>query len=114
MADPNDKSLSFFAELKRCRVVRVAIVYAVVAFTVWQVAEIAFPALGIPGWAMSVVVVLSILGFPVVLVLAGRLISLPRGYRGRAESRRPLSQLRPPRLELVCAGQSGEVRWSFS
>ncbi len=68
-------------ELKDRRVVRVAIVYAVVAFTVWQVAEIAFPALGIPGWAMSVVVVLSILGFPVVLVLTWAFDITPEGLR---------------------------------
>ena len=81
MSDPSDKSYSFFTELKRRRVVRVAIVYAIVAFTVCQVAEIAFPALGIPGWAMSVVVVLSILGFPVVLVLTWAFDITPEGIR---------------------------------
>ena len=81
MRDPSYNSLSFFAELKRRRVVRVAVVYQVVAFTVWQVAEIAFPALGVPGWAMSVVVVLSILGFPVVLVLAWAFDITPEGIR---------------------------------
>jgi TolB-like protein/tetratricopeptide (TPR) repeat protein len=45
------------------------------------VAEIAFPALGIPGWAMSVVVVLSILGFPVALVLTWAFDITPEGLR---------------------------------
>ncbi len=85
MADDPGDGLSFFAELKRRRVVRIAIVYAVVAFTVWQVAEIAFPALGIPGWAMSVVVVLSIVGFPVALVLTWAFDITPEGIRRTSE-----------------------------
>ena len=57
-------------ELKRRRVFRVALVYAGVAFAVWQVADVTFPALGIPDWAVSLVVVLSILGLPLAIVLA--------------------------------------------
>jgi class 3 adenylate cyclase len=58
------------AELKRRRVFRVVLVYAGVAFLVWQVAAIAFPALGIPSWTLSLVVVLSVLGLPLAVVLA--------------------------------------------
>ncbi len=36
------------AELKRRKVTRVAVTYAVVGFIVWQAAEIALPALGLP------------------------------------------------------------------
>jgi len=57
-------------ELKRRRVFRVVLVYAGVAFVVWQVAEISFPALGIPSWALSLVVVASALGLPLAIVLA--------------------------------------------
>ncbi|MDX1577384.1 MAG: hypothetical protein R3266_02825 [Gemmatimonadota bacterium] len=60
----------YLAELKRRKVYRVAVAYAVVAFVVWQVADIAFPGLGLPDAAVSLVLVLSILGFPVALVLA--------------------------------------------
>lgn len=60
----------FVDELKRRRVFRVALVYAGVAFLVWQVAEISFPALGIPGWALSLVVVASAIGLPLAIVLA--------------------------------------------
>lgn len=59
-----------FGELKRRRVFRVVLAYAGVAFLVRQVAEISFPALGIPSWALSLVVVLSALGLPLAVVLA--------------------------------------------
>ena len=49
----------FLAELKRRRVTRVAVVYAVVGFVIWQVAEIAFPALNLPDAALTFVVALT-------------------------------------------------------
>jgi hypothetical protein len=39
-------------ELKRRRVYRVAVVYAAVAFVIWQAAEIAVPALRLPEWLL--------------------------------------------------------------
>ena len=42
------------------RVYRVAVVYAAVAFVIWQAAEIAFPALNLPEWALTLVVVLTL------------------------------------------------------
>jgi TolB-like protein len=70
-----------FAELKRRKVVRVAVVYAATAFVVLQVADIMLPSLGVPGWALSLIVVLLILGFPVALVLAWALEVTPEGVR---------------------------------
>jgi len=60
----------FLAELRRRKVYQVAAVYAAVAFVVWEVADIAFPSLGLPDSAVGVVLVFTILGFPVALVLA--------------------------------------------
>jgi TolB-like protein len=71
----------FFAELKRRKVVRVAVVYAATAFVVLQVADIMLPSLGVPGWALSLIVVLLILGFPVAMVLAWALELTPEGIR---------------------------------
>ncbi|UCC85248.1 MAG: hypothetical protein JSW46_10180 [Gemmatimonadota bacterium] len=62
--------------LKSRRVFRVAVVYAAVAFVIWQAAEIALPALNLPGWALTLVVVLTLIGFPIALVWA-----LVRGHR---------------------------------
>ena len=77
----NTPRSGFFAELKRRKVVRVAVVYAATAFVILQAADIMLPRLGVPEWAMSLVVVLVVLGFPLALVLAWALELTPDGVR---------------------------------
>jgi len=60
----------FLAELKRRKVYHVAGVYVVVAFALWEGADIAFPRLGLPDWTVTLVLVLTLLGLPVALILA--------------------------------------------
>jgi TolB-like protein len=72
---------SFFAELKRRRVYRVAIVYAAVAFVIWQIAEIAVPGLDLPDWTLTFVILLTLLGFPIALVLAWAFEITPEGVK---------------------------------
>jgi TolB-like protein/Flp pilus assembly protein TadD len=72
---------SFLAELKRRKVYRVAIVYAAVAFVIWQGAEIAVPALRLPEWALTLVVLLTIAGFPIAVVLAWAFDITPAGVK---------------------------------
>ncbi len=72
---------SFLAELKRRKVYRVAVVYAVVAFAIWQAADFVLPAARVPDWAPTLVLVLTILGFPIALVLAWALELTPEGIR---------------------------------
>jgi len=57
------------AELRRRHVFRVAVGYAAVAFVVLQLSEIVLPAFSAE-WALQLVVVFVVLGFPVVMVLA--------------------------------------------
>jgi len=73
--------LQFLAELKRRRVFRVMAVYGGVAFLVLQVADLIFDPLGLPGWTMTFVVLLALLGFPVAIVLAWALEMTPAGVR---------------------------------
>jgi TolB-like protein len=70
---------AFFSELKRRRVYRVAVVYAVVAFVIWQAAEIAVPGLNLPNWVLTSVIVLTVLGFPIAIVLAWAFDVTPTG-----------------------------------
>jgi len=84
MSDSRSGLRVVLAELKRRRVYRVAVVYAVVAFVIWQAAEIAFPALNLPGWTLTFVVVATLLGFPIALVLAWAFDITPEGVK-RAE-----------------------------
>ena len=58
------------AELKRRKVYRVAAIYTVVGFAVWQAADFAVPALNLPEAASSFILLLTVLGFPIALVLA--------------------------------------------
>lgn len=60
----------FYQELKQRKVIRVAIVYVVIAWLVVEVASVMFPGLLLPDWTVRLVIGLAILGFPVALVLA--------------------------------------------
>lgn len=75
---------SFFAEMMRRRVFRVMAVYGAVAFVVLQVADIVFPALGLPEWAMTMVLAITMLGFPIAIVLAWAFESTPDGMKRTA------------------------------
>ena len=61
---------SFFAELKQRNVYKVGIAYALVAWLLMQVASQIFPFFEIPNWAVRLVVLVLIVGFPVALILA--------------------------------------------
>ncbi len=61
---------AFLSELKRRRVFRVAVVYAGVTFIIIQIVDGAFPALHIPEWVGSLVIILMLLGFPLAIGLA--------------------------------------------
>src|SRR5512132_2249186 len=61
---------NFFAELKSRNVYKVGIAYAVIAWLLMQVATQVFPFLEIPNWAIRLVIMLLIIGFPVALILA--------------------------------------------
>lgn len=62
---------TFLHELKRRRVGRVAGVYAVAGWAVMEFATTVFPLLAVfPDWAPTFVVVLTLIGFPIAVVLA--------------------------------------------
>src|SRR5215831_7795053 len=72
---------SFFAELKRRHVYRVAIAYGVVAWLLIQVATQVFPFFEIPNFVVRVVVAASVLGFPVALIIAWAFEMTPGGLK---------------------------------
>jgi len=61
---------TFFAELKRRKVYQAAAGYAVVAWLLIQIATQVFPFFEIPAWAVRLVIVALVLGFPVALFLS--------------------------------------------
>jgi TolB-like protein len=90
--------MSFLAELKRRKVIRVAVVYAATAFVVLQAADIMLPRLAVPDWAMTLVVVFAVLGFPIAVVLGWALEVTPDGVKvTRARDAAPTDEP-PPSL----------------
>lgn len=80
MTDPGGEP-SFLSELKRRRVVRVAIAYAAAAFVLLQPAQVVLEPLGVDPRAMRWLVLAVFVGFPIA-VLLGWLVDLtPDGIR---------------------------------
>jgi tetratricopeptide (TPR) repeat protein len=66
-------------DVKRREIFRTGAIYAVVAWAVVQAASIAFPAFGVPDWAMRALLVAAFAGFPVAIVLAWVFDVTPHG-----------------------------------
>jgi TolB-like protein/Flp pilus assembly protein TadD len=96
---------NFFAELKRRNVYKVAVAYAAVGWLIIQIATSTFPVLQIPAWAMRLVVVLVLLGFPLALILAWAFEMTPEGIKRTpsAESARGRTSRRGGWIVLVVA-----------
>lgn len=75
------KVRNFFAELKRRKVYRVAIAYAVVGWLLVQITTQTFPFFEIPDWAVRLVIVLIVIGFPVALIFAWAYDLTPEGLK---------------------------------
>src|SRR3546814_6008023 len=69
----------FFADLKRRRVIRVLLLYAVAGWTVIEVASVVLPALNLPPWSVTRVIVLVALGFPIAVVMGWLVAIGPNG-----------------------------------
>ena len=83
--------MSFFTELKRRKVIRVAAAYLVVGWVVIEVASTVAPNLNLPEWTARMVTLLVILGFPLALILAWIFEVTPEGVHvteGRTGSKR--------------------------
>jgi len=85
---------TFLTELKRRKVYRVAVAYAIVAWLLIQAASILFPTFEAPPWVMKVFVTAVILGFPVALILAWAFELTPEGIK-RAEEIPPRESKTP-------------------
>ena len=79
MKEASPESKSFWKELQRRKVVRVAIAYLIVAWVLIQIADVTIEPLHLPQWAGTLVIWLVGLGFPVAVVLAWVLDITPQG-----------------------------------
>src|SRR6266446_3662067 len=94
----------FFEEVKRRKVYRVAVAYIIVAGGVIQLASAAFPAWELPNWALRLVIVLLLVGFPIALILAWAFDVTPQGIRATPDVAVPRIRRRRNVIMLVATG----------
>lgn len=75
---------AFLGELRRRRVIRVAVVYVIVGWIVIEVASTVLPPLNLPDWSVKLVIVLIALGFPIAVVMGWMLDLGPHGVERTA------------------------------
>jgi TolB-like protein/Tfp pilus assembly protein PilF len=71
----------FFGELKRRNVYKVAVAYAIVGWLLVQIATQVFPFFEIPSWAVRLIVLTIVIGFPIALVIAWAFELTPEGIK---------------------------------
>lgn len=94
---------NFIAELKRRNVLRVALVYGVVAWIVMQVADVMFPALRLPEWTITFVAALLIIGFPLAIAISWAFELTPEGLKPERVAADSDSRPRPIGVPLAGA-----------
>jgi len=73
--------MSFFDELKRRNVFKVAVAYIIVGWLVMQAGEVMGSALRLPEWVDSALAFFLILGFPLAMVFAWAFEMTPEGLK---------------------------------
>src|SRR5438034_741107 len=94
----------FLEEVKRRKVYRVAVAYVIAAGGIIQLASAAFPAWELPNWALRLVIVLLLLGFPIALILAWAYDITAQGVRATPTVAGPRSHRRRNVIMLVASG----------
>lgn len=95
----------FWGELKRRKVVRVAVGYVALAWVLVEGSSVVFPALLLPEWSARLVVALALVGFPVAVFLSWSLEVSPQGIR---LDRGPTEPATEPRAPETAGPRSGE------
>ncbi|MGA7276009.1 MAG: tetratricopeptide repeat protein [Candidatus Udaeobacter sp.] len=94
----------FFEEVKRRKVYQVAVAYVIAGGGIIQLASAAFPAWELPNWALRLVIVLLLIGFPIALILAWAFDITAQGIKAAPTSGASRSHLRRNVITLVAAG----------
>lgn len=96
------KPSQWFTELRKRKVGRTAISYVLVMWLNLQIGDVIFPMIGMPDWALSLIIVVGVMGFPMVLILSWAFQITPNGIvldtkgypgEGDAEQRYPIELL---------------------
>jgi adenylate cyclase len=98
----SSRSMAFFSELKRRRVGKVAIGYGAVAWAVTEASSVVMPALRLPEWTVTFVVVFLMVGFPVAMIMAWVFDVGPQGIKRTAPLREETASMQV-RLRIAYA-----------
>jgi TolB-like protein/Tfp pilus assembly protein PilF len=94
----------FFEEVKRRKVYQVAVAYVIAAGGLIQLASASFPAWDLPNWALRVVIVLLLIGFPIALIFAWAFDITAQGIRATPDAAAPKTHRRRNIIMLVVTG----------
>jgi len=94
----------FFEEVKRRKVYRVAAAYIIAAGGIIQLASATFPAWELPNWALRLVILLVLVGFPIALILAWAFDITPQGIRTTSDTASPVTRRRRNVIMLIATG----------
>ena len=86
---------TFFGEVKRRNVYKVAVAYIVVCWALAQGIAQVFPVFDVPNWTVRLIVVLMVIGFPIALIFAWAFEITPEGVKRSEEADAMPSSTRP-------------------
>jgi hypothetical protein len=86
---------TFFGELKRRNVYKVAVAYAIAGWALAQGIAQVFPVFDVPNWIVRLIVVLIVIGFPIALIFAWAFEITPEGLKRAEEADAMPSSARP-------------------
>ncbi|MDQ6624353.1 MAG: hypothetical protein M3Y86_12830 [Verrucomicrobiota bacterium] len=92
----------FFEEVQRRKVYRVAVAYVVAGGGIIQLASAAFPAWELPNWALRLVIVLLLIGFPIALIFAWVFDVTPEGIQRTSKAQPSASPHRRRNIAILC------------
>ncbi len=97
---------SFWGELRRRNVLKVAVAYAVVAWLLAQIADLVLSAFELPSWVLQTFLAVAALGFPVVIILTWIYVLTPEGVKRTDDVFEPdaVTQLTGRKLGFAFAG----------
>ena len=100
----------FLSELRRRRVIRVAVVYAIAGWIVIEVASTMLPGLNLPAWTVTLVIALVVLGFPIAFLMGWMFDIGPGGVQRTEPAAEVSAQLPTPIMETAPATEGQERR----
>jgi adenylate cyclase len=76
-----EQFIRLYSELRRRKVIRVGMVYAIGGWFLLQIGEVTFEPLELPVWAMRSLIYTVVAGFPLAIVVAWFFDLTPRGFK---------------------------------